>query len=159
MRERKDTLKEQLITRLQRVDYWMEQMGEQPVEWRIRNMRTQWGNCRPQRRLITFNLQLANVPDNLLDYIIVHELAHLKHPNHSPAFKQHMATYIPDWKQRQEQLKQYEKQIQMQIPPRASNKTRIVKNHSIFSRWPFSLFNITFSLLLIIWGSSCTSTQ
>lgn len=89
----------------ERLEYWRVIMGEAPVTWKVRNMKTQWGNCRAQRRLLTFNLQLARIPENLRDYILVHELAHLKVPNHSPSFYAHVARFMPDWAERRKALK------------------------------------------------------
>jgi len=86
------------------VEHWRILMGEEPVTWSIRNMRSQWGNCRPQQRKLTFNLQLALVDKDLIDYIIVHELSHLKVPNHSPEFKAREAQFMPDFRARKKRL-------------------------------------------------------
>lgn len=100
--------KKELLSYLtERVEYWRIQMGEEPIQWKIRNMKTQWGNCRAATRRLTFNLQLARVPNDLRDYIIVHELAHLKVQNHSSLFYEHVSEFIPDWAQRRKALKQY----------------------------------------------------
>ena len=88
------------------VPRWCETMGEAPVTIRLRNMKSQWGNCRWRERLITFNLQLALVPHDLVDYIIVHELAHLKVQNHSAAFHAHVQRFIPDEKVGRRKLNQ-----------------------------------------------------
>jgi len=93
------------------VERWRVIMGEEPVVWTIRNMRSQWGNCRPQLRKLTFNLQLARVENDLRDYIIVHELSHLKVPNHGAAFKAREAEFMPDFRQRQRRLKAFCEQI------------------------------------------------
>jgi len=102
------TQAEELIQYLtENVEKWRLKMGEAPVTWTIRNMRSQWGNCRAQSRRLTFNLQLALVPNCLRDYIIVHELSHLKVQNHGPLFKAREAEFMPDWKERRKQLKEY----------------------------------------------------
>lgn len=102
--EQKEELTSWLTTR---IEYWRVQMSENPVTWKVRNMKSQWGNCRAQSRRLTFNLQLARVPENLRDYIVVHELAHLKVQNHSPKFYERVAIFMPDWSVRRKQLKQY----------------------------------------------------
>jgi len=89
------------------VEHWRTQMGEAPIQWRLRDMKSQWGNCRAARRLITFNKRLIRVPEPLREYIIVHELAHLKVQNHSALFYQHVAQFIPDWSARRRALKAY----------------------------------------------------
>jgi len=93
------------------VERWRQIMGEAPVTWKIRNMKTQWGNCRARTRQLTFNLQLALVPDELRDYIIVHELSHLQVQNHGPLFKARESQFMPDWPQRRKALRQYEIQL------------------------------------------------
>lgn len=90
----------------ERVEYWRIKMGEGPITWKIRNMRSQWGNCRHMQRRITFNLQLARIEHQLVDYIIVHELAHLRHPNHSPQFHAWVQQFIPDERERRRRLHQ-----------------------------------------------------
>lgn len=87
------------------VPLWCERMGEEPVGIRLRNMKSQWGNCRWRERLITFNLQLALVPHHLVDYIIVHELAHLKVQNHSKAFHDRVQLFLPNEKELRAELR------------------------------------------------------
>lgn len=87
------------------VENWRIRMGEGPVVWKLRKMKSQWGNCRHQRRLITFSTQLALADHQLIDYIIVHELAHLKVQNHGPAFHALVQQYIPDEKERRKRLR------------------------------------------------------
>ncbi|MCQ2345531.1 MAG: M48 family metallopeptidase [Paludibacteraceae bacterium] len=103
-----DEQKRNLIDFLdRRVEYWRVQMGEGEVTWKLRNMKSQWGNCRYRERILTFNLQLALVDDDLKDYIIVHELSHLQIHNHGPLFKARQSEFIPDWPQRRKLLKEY----------------------------------------------------
>lgn len=90
-----------------RVEHWRIIMGETPVRWTIRNMKSQWGNCRPQTRQLTFNMQLALLDNSLRDYIIVHELSHLQVPNHGPQFKARMDMFLPDWRTRRKLLREY----------------------------------------------------
>lgn len=80
------------------VEMWRIRMKEEPVTWKLRNMKSQWGNCRHLKRLITFNIQLARVEHDLIDYIIVHELAHLQVQNHGSRFHELVAKYIPNEK-------------------------------------------------------------
>jgi len=108
MPEVSEAQKAELIAYLNNaVEKWRIKMGEEPITWKIRNMRSQWGNCRPQRRLITFNLQLALVEERLREYIIVHELSHLKVHNHGAAFKDRETEFMPDWRDRRLALKEY----------------------------------------------------
>ena len=87
-----------------RFEYWRERMELPPARFSIRKMQTRWGSCTPKMRTIRFNLMLADRPERLIDYIIVHELAHLRHANHGPQFKALLAQYMPDWQERRKEL-------------------------------------------------------
>ena len=73
---------------------------------RIKNVKTIWGSCSSKKNL-NFNFKLFFLPEALIDYVFVHELAHLKHMNHSKAFWSEVEKQIPDYKQRREELKRY----------------------------------------------------
>ena len=73
---------------------------------RIKNVKTIWGSCSSKKNL-NFNFKLFFLPEALIDYVFVHELAHLKHMNHSKAFWSEVEKQIPDYKKRREELKRY----------------------------------------------------
>lgn len=89
-----------------RLLHFIERIGKRPVKVRISNARTRWGSCSSNGN-IAFNWRLAMAPPEILDYIIVHELTHLKHPNHSRAFWAEVARLLPDYKARKQWLKRY----------------------------------------------------
>lgn len=68
-----------------RVERWAPLVGRSPVELRVREYRTRWGYCRTDG-LIAFNWRLIQAPPPVIDYVVVHELMHLRHPHHQPAF-------------------------------------------------------------------------
>jgi predicted metal-dependent hydrolase len=72
----------------------------------ITDARTRWGSCTPQGRL-NFNWRLIKAPPFVIDYIIVHELAHLIEPNHSPAFWNIVEVQIPQAAQAKEWLRRH----------------------------------------------------
>ena len=67
-------------------------------------MTSRWGTCNIQRRHITLALELARRDDELLEYVIVHELAHLFERGHGPAFYAVMDRYLPGWKAKRKEL-------------------------------------------------------
>lgn len=81
--------------------------GVPDPEIRVRTMRSLWGNCRPERGIVTFNARLAAVPDACLEYVVAHELCHFLHADHSPAFYAALARLVPDWKARRTELKSW----------------------------------------------------
>ena len=71
----------------------------------IRDMHTRWGSCNTTTNHLNFSLMLAYRSDEELDYIILHELAHTRVPNHGPEFKAILDRYYPNWRAIQKQLK------------------------------------------------------
>ena len=61
-------------------------------------MTTRWGTCNTSTGKIWLNLQLAKKPTECLEYVVLHELAHLKVPNHGKAFEAVLDRYMPDWR-------------------------------------------------------------
>ena len=73
---------------------WAKRIGVEPKEIRLRSMKSKWASCSSNGRL-TFNTGLLNQPARFRAEAIVHELLHLKVPNHSKLFKQLMKAFLP----------------------------------------------------------------
>lgn len=73
---------------------------------RVCNQKTRWGSC-SKRGTISVNYRVAHLPTDLADYVLVHELCHLKEMNHSRAFWDLVAQRIPEYLERRRQLKMY----------------------------------------------------
>lgn len=69
-----------------------------------KNMRTRWGTCNIDKKVITLNTQLLKVDPFLTEYVICHELTHLKYRNHNKDFYSFLTSIVPDWKQREKIL-------------------------------------------------------
>lgn len=65
---------------------------------KIRNMTSRWGSCMPSKNQITLNLQLIHYDEKFIEYVVLHEFAHLIQPNHSKAFYHVIEKYMPDYK-------------------------------------------------------------
>ena len=66
-----------------------------------------WGECHPGPGLLRFNWRLIMLPPEVLDYVVVHELTHLKVPGHSPRFWQEVGGVLPDYASRRRWLNRY----------------------------------------------------
>lgn len=89
----------------ERVAHWAPIVGASPRAVQIRNQKTRWGSC-STTGTISLNLQVMRLPEHIRDYVVVHELAHLIHHNHGPAFWAHVARCMPDYHARRVALRQ-----------------------------------------------------
>jgi predicted metal-dependent hydrolase len=69
----------------------------------LRAMSKRWGSCTPKGKIF-LNPLLISAPKDCIDYVIIHELCHLRFPNHSTSFYQLLASILPDWHQRKDRL-------------------------------------------------------
>src|SRR5690606_26071352 len=97
-----DFYRELLLERLPPlVNYWQQPLGVKAKEWRIKRMKTRWGSCNTKVGRLWFNLFLAEHPIECIEYVVLHELAHLLEPSHNSRFWGIVSTHMPDWKNRQ----------------------------------------------------------
>jgi predicted metal-dependent hydrolase len=78
------------------IDHYTDEMGVEPGKLELRNQRTRWASCSPQRTL-SFNWRLVMAPDDVIDYVVVHELAHLREQNHTNRFWNIVGRYDPNY--------------------------------------------------------------
>ncbi len=88
------------------VEYYSKKMGVQFNKITIKNQKTRWGSCSSLKNL-NFNWRLIMAPPEVLDYIIIHELAHLKELNHSAKFWRLVQSVCPDYHNQESWLKNY----------------------------------------------------
>lgn len=88
----------------ERIQHYSERMGVEPRQLELRNQRTRWASCSPKQTL-SFNWRLIMAPPDVIDYIVVHELAHLQEQNHTNRFWDIVSQYDPDYQAHAEWLK------------------------------------------------------
>lgn len=79
---------------------WEPVLSVAVADWGVKRMRTKWGTCNPSARRIWVNLELAKKPPQCLEFVVVHEMAHLVEPTHSERFVALMDRHLPDWRLR-----------------------------------------------------------
>ena len=86
------------------VERYSKIMGLKPTSVKITSAKKRFGSCSSKNSLC-FSWRLMAYPTAAVEYVVVHELAHIKHHNHSPAFYALIEKYMPDYRQRQKLLK------------------------------------------------------
>ena len=89
-----------------RLEYYAKLYGYHYDKCRLSHANTRWGSC-SSNRTISLNIGLMNTPEPLRDYVILHELAHLNHMDHSKAFWAEVATHDPKYKLHEQKLKKF----------------------------------------------------
>ena len=87
-----------------RVDYYAEIMGVKPTGVKITAARKRFGSCSAKNGLC-FSCLLMLYPDEAVDCVVVHELAHIRHHDHSPVFYAFIARFLPDYRAREQLLR------------------------------------------------------
>jgi predicted metal-dependent hydrolase len=82
-----------------RVDFWAVKLRVMPRVVRVQRMTRKWGSC-SAAGVITLAIDLDDEEECFQDFVIAHELLHLKVPNHGRLFKALMGVYVPDWRSR-----------------------------------------------------------
>ncbi len=96
---------EPLIVEL--LDKWQAIMGVRLDAYSLRTMKSRWGSCCKSKRRATFNILLAKVPYSCVEYVVVHELAHLIEANHSERFKAILDRHLSNRRALERKLKQF----------------------------------------------------
>lgn len=81
-----------------RVEYWSQRLNVHPRRIRVQRMTQKWGSC-SMSGTVSLAADLADEDSGFLDFVIVHELLHLRIPNHGKLFKALMTVHVPGWKE------------------------------------------------------------
>ena len=90
----------------EKVSHYASVMGVSYGRITMRNQKTRWGSCSREGNL-NFNCRLLFVPDRIVDYVVIHELAHRRFMNHSKAFWKEVEKYMPDYKEQKKLLSRF----------------------------------------------------
>ncbi len=86
------------------IQKWGPVVGKEVSGWTVRRMKTKWGSCNPESGRISLNLELAKRHPGCLEYILVHEMTHLRERKHGDRFTALMDEYLPNWRALRNQL-------------------------------------------------------
>ena len=86
-------------------DEWCERLGEKGVTWRLSTMKSRWGVCNWEKRRIGYSTMLATKPRELVEYVVVHELTHLRVHGHGAEFWALVGERLPGWRGLRARLK------------------------------------------------------
>lgn len=92
------------------VEKWANIMDEKPIGIKFRKAKRRWGSCSIKNEL-SFNTSLVQLPIECIEYIIVHELSHIKHKHHQQDFWLHVKKFMPTYKSCEKTIKNYLPQI------------------------------------------------
>ena len=91
----------------ERLGHFALKMGLRVRSTELREWKRRWGECHPDHGHLRFNWRLIMLPPEIIDYVVVHELAHLSAPGHNPRFWGVVAAVLPDHKSRRQWLNRY----------------------------------------------------
>jgi len=86
------------------IQKWEAKLGVEVAQYYLQRMKTKWGSCNPLARHIRLNTELVKKPKDLLEYVIVHEMAHLLEPTHNDRFVILLDTHYPNWREARAEL-------------------------------------------------------
>lgn len=86
------------------IEKWTGRLGVAVESVHVQQMKTKWGACSPGRGAIRLNTELAKRAPEFLDYVILHEIAHLVEPNHGERFQMLLDRHLPNWRQIRDEL-------------------------------------------------------
>jgi hypothetical protein len=81
------------------ISKWEKKLGVQVCGYFLQRMKTKWGGCNHRAANIRLNTELVKKPKDLLEYVIVHEMLHLREPTHSERFMAQLAQHFPTWRE------------------------------------------------------------
>lgn len=89
------------------IEKWEEILGVKVNKWDVKQMKTLWGSCNHQKHNILFNLELIKKPLHCIEYVVAHELLHIRVRLHNEEFTKLLTHYFPNWRQVKDELNSF----------------------------------------------------
>lgn len=89
------------------ISKWEEVIGVKANKWEVKQMKTLWGSCNHRTHNIIFNLELIKKPLHCIEYVVVHELLHIKVRLHNEEYTRLLSRYLPNWQQTKDELNEF----------------------------------------------------
>lgn len=86
------------------IDKWEPKLGVQVTAYYLQRMKTKWGGCNHKEGHVRFNTELVKKPKDLIEYVVVHEMLHLREPTHSSRFISLITEHFPAWREARAEL-------------------------------------------------------
>jgi predicted metal-dependent hydrolase len=83
---------------------WQPKLGVQVTGYFVQRMKTKWGSCNHRAGHVRLNTELVKKPKDLLEYVVVHEMVHLKEPSHGDRFISILEGHYPSWREARAEL-------------------------------------------------------
>ena len=91
---------------MEKTNFWSNQLKVKPNLIKLKDQKTRWGSCSSNGN-INYNWRIIMAPENIIDYLVIHELSHWKVPNHSVAFWNTVSSFDPNYKNNRNWLKEH----------------------------------------------------
>jgi predicted metal-dependent hydrolase len=91
----------------QLIGKWEEKLGVKVSGYYLQRMKTKWGGCNHKAANIRLNTELVKKPKDLLEYVVVHEMLHLREPTHNERFMAQLAQHFPTWRESRAELNEF----------------------------------------------------
>lgn len=89
------------------LEQWQPKLGLYANSWKLQRLKSKWGRCNIVTKELLFNVSLVHRPLPCLEYVVLHELAHLYEASHNQRFQNFLSRYMPDWKEKRKLVNKF----------------------------------------------------
>lgn len=91
----------------EKIEKFAKALGVKPKNVELRDWKRKWGLCNTSEGILRFNWRLIQLPESLIEYVVAHELVHLRYPKHNSKFQALVSEIMPDWRVKHKELKKW----------------------------------------------------